>query len=99
MVLAVIVMGAIYIRPSELLVEVRYSDFSQAGFYRDKWYYLLSFVVFAVGIGVAHSAIAAKIYRLKGRVAAISFLWLSVAILLVAAVYIRAILNIVKLSQ
>lgn len=97
--MVIVVMGAVSIRPSELLVPVRFSGFSVSGFYTDKWYYLLTFVGYALGILVLHSAIAAKLYRLKGRVAAISFLWLSVAVLVVAAVYIRAILHILSLSQ
>ena len=97
-ILVIIIIGAIYIRPSDLQVPVRYSGFGITHFYRDKWYYEIAFIVFAVLVAVFHTLISAKLLEVKGRQFALGFLWLTVVILAIAMVFILAILRVAALS-
>lgn len=94
----IIITGAAYIRPSDLQVPVRYSGFGITHFYRDKWFYEILFIVFAMLVAVAHTLISAKLLQIKGREFALGFLWLTVIILVVSAVFILAILRVASLS-
>lgn len=95
----IVLMGAFQIRPSELQVPIRYSSFGITNFYRDRWYYLLGFIFFAVMVAIMHVLISLKLYESKGRQLAIAFIWLSVITLVIASVFIYAILRVVSLSQ
>lgn len=95
----ILILGAVNIRPSELQVPVRYTSFGITNFYRDKWYYLLAFLLFAIAVAVFHVLIGIKLYALKGRGIAVSFVWLSVVLLSVASVSIYAVFRVVSLSQ
>ena len=95
----IIVMGAANIRPSELQIPVRYTSFGITNFYRDRWYYLLSLVLFAVVIAVMHTLVSVRLYTAKGRGLAVSFVWLSVIVLIIASVFIFAIFRVASLSQ
>lgn len=99
MTLVIILIGAANIRPSELQVPVRYTSYGITNFYRDKWYYLISLVLFAVAMSVMHMLISLKLYTVKGRGLAVSFVWLSVIMLVIAAVFMYAVLRVVALSQ
>lgn len=99
MVVVVIVIGAIYIRPSDLQVPVRYSSFGITNFYREKWYYLLGFMVFALMMAVFHTGISLRLLAAKGRPFAIVFLWLTITLLAVTAVTFLALFRVVSLSQ
>ncbi len=57
---------ALQIRPSELQLPVRYTSFGSTNFYRDKWYYLLSFVFFGIFVMLMNLAISLKLYEHKG---------------------------------
>lgn len=99
LVVVIIILGASYIRPSDLQVPVRYSSFGITNFYRDKWYYLISFVLFGLLIVVMHTGISLRLLSAKGRPFALGFIWLSIAMLSVAAVTIYALFRVVTLSQ
>jgi hypothetical protein len=96
--LLVVVYLAFTIHSSELQIVIHYTSFGTTNFYRDKWYYLLSFVVFVIIMAVAHTAITYKLLEKKGREFAISFVWLSVLLILVAAALFYQILKIASLS-
>lgn len=97
-IIVIIVIGTIYIRPSDLQVPVRYSGFGITHFYRDKWYYEIAFIVFAMIVAVLHTLISAKLLETKGRQFALGFLWLTVVILAISTVFILAILRVAALS-
>ena len=97
-ILVIIIIGAIYIRPSDLQVPVRYSGFGITHFYRDKWYYEIAFIVFALLVALFHTLISARLLEVKGRQFALGFLWLTTIILVIAAVFILAILRVAALS-
>ncbi len=86
------------IHPSELQVVVHYTSFGPTNFYRDKWYYLLTFVGFIVLSAVIHSVISYKLLETKGRELAAAFLWLSILLVLIAAALFYQILKIASLS-
>lgn len=96
--LVIVLIGVVYIRPSDLQVPVRYSGFGITHFYRSKWYYEMVFIVFAVLVAVFHTLISAKLLDVKGRQFALGFLWLTVVILVIAAVFTLAIFRVAALS-
>ncbi len=99
LIIAIIIIGAIYIRPSDLQVPVRYSAFGITHFYRDRWYYEVVFIVFALLVATFHTLISARLLEVKGKQFALGFLWLTVVILAISAVFILAILRVATLSQ
>jgi hypothetical protein len=72
------------LRPSDLQVAVHYTSYGETTFYRDKWYYLISFVVFGVVVAIMHTILTAKLYTQGRRQMAFLFLGLSFAVLFVA---------------
>ena len=99
LVVVIIVLGATYIRPSDLQLPVRYSSFGITNFYRDKWYYLINFILFGLLVLVMHTGISLRLLAAKGRSFALAFLWMTVAMLLIASVTIYALFRVVTLSQ
>jgi hypothetical protein len=99
LVIVIIVLGFIYIHPSDLQLTVRYSSFGITNFFRDKWYYLISFVGFALLLLVMHTGISLRLLSAKGRTFALAFLWMSVAMLVITTVTIFALFKVVSLSQ
>src|SRR4051812_31499751 len=52
---------------SELQVVNHYMAFGTTNFYRNKWYYLLSFIGFGVVVMTVNVVLAVKLYSEKGR--------------------------------
>lgn len=73
---------AFAVRPSELQQVTHYTAFGVTNLYRDQWFYLLGFAVFAVLVAFLHIAIAIKIYITKGHPLAIMFAWLGIGVLI-----------------
>ena len=90
---------ALQIRPSELQLPVRYTSFGSTNFYRDKWYYLLSFVFFGIFVMLMNLAISLKLYEQKGRQLSILFLGLSAAIIVIAYFVISSLFRIALIPQ
>lgn len=82
------------LRPSDLQVAVHYTAFGATSFYREKWYYLLSFVVFGLILAVIHTMLIIKLYVQERRQMAILFAWFSVLILLIAWIITRSVLKV-----
>ena len=82
------------LRPSDLQVAVHYTAYGETNFYREKWYYLLSFVGFGLILAIIHSAIAIKLYVLERRQLAIFFLWVSLLILVIGWFLTSAVLRV-----
>jgi hypothetical protein len=89
---------AISIRASELQVVVHYTSFGNTNFYRDKWYYLLTFALLVVLMAITHIVLVYKILQSKGRSYAIPFVWLSLLMVLIAAAIFYQVLKIASLS-
>lgn len=99
LMLAIIIIAAIYIRPGELRIPVRYSRFDSKIYTLEQWYYLLNYVLFAVIVWVAHLLVSAKLYQAKGRIFALSFVAAGVTVLVVTLVYFLSIVKVVTLTQ
>lgn len=79
---------------SDVQVAVHYTAYGGTNFYRDKWYYLISFIVFGASVAVLHTALILKLYALERRQLAMLFACLSLLILLIAWAITRSILKV-----
>lgn len=84
-------MPIVNLNPSSKQVFVRYSDLSS--YSNSDWWYLTSFSVIAVAIGVGHTLLAARLYSKRGRDISRLFLGISVVILVVAICFLRNIIG------
>jgi hypothetical protein len=75
-------------------VPYRYDGFSATGIFRDNGAYLLNFVFFAVAIPIVNSLVSLKMYSVRGRSVGLGILWLTVAIMLSAIIFVVALLNL-----
>jgi len=82
--LAYCIYVGVSLHPSDLQVAVHYTAFGETTFYREKWYYLISFIVFGTLLGSVHTALIMKIYGQGRRQMALLFTFLSMLILLIA---------------
>ena len=98
-VLLVVIAAAVYIRPGELKVPVRYSFFDSRKYALEQWYYLLNFVFFAILTLALHTLVSAKLYHTKGRQFALGFAALGIAVLSIGSVFFLSIFKVVSLSQ
>lgn len=86
------------LRPSELQVVTHYSAFGTTNFYRDKWFYLVGFVVFGLVNAIVYGALACKIFMHKGRALAIPFAWMGVVVMFVAISVLYQVLKVASLT-
>lgn len=91
---SLIVYIAATVHPSDLQLVTHYTAFGITHLYRDQWFYLLSFIGFAVLVAFLHIAIAIKLYITKGHPLAIMFVWLGIGIVMFAWVTAISIINV-----
>lgn len=72
------------LHPSDLQVAVHYTAYGETSFYRDKWYYFITFVVFGGVMALVHTILTAKLYAQGRRQMALVFLGLSALVLVIA---------------
>lgn len=89
---------AMSIRASELQVVVRYTGFGITNYYRDKWYYLLSFIAFIIVLLVIHYMMAFKMYRIKGKNMARVMLTLFIILVVISTTIFYNLLKIASLT-
>jgi hypothetical protein len=82
------------LRPSDLQVAVHYTAFGPTGFYRQQWYYLITFVVFGLLVAVMHTAVIVKMHTQGRRQMALLFGWISFLLIVIAFFMTRAVLKI-----
>jgi len=82
------------VHPSDLQLVTHYTAFGVTHLYRDQWFYLLSFVGFAVLVAFLHIAISIKLYITKGHPLAIMFAWFGIGVILFAWVTAISIINV-----
>lgn len=92
--LAYCIYVAVSLQPSDLQVAVHYTAFGGTSFYREKWYYLTSFIVFGLIIATVHTALILKLYTQERRQMAILFGWLSLLIIVIAWIVTSSVLGI-----
>ena len=97
-IIAAILM-ATQIQPVDLQVTNRYSSFGIAKFYRDKWYYLLSFVLSVVIVAIMNTLISLKLYDAKGGQLARFYVILSIITVIIGTVFMYGVLRVASLSQ
>jgi hypothetical protein len=86
------------VHQTDLKVVTHYTAFGATNFYRDQWYYLITFVLFGIIIAVGHSLIALKIFAIKGLELSLAFIWMSVIMVGIAAVIIHQVLKVAALT-
>lgn len=98
---ALLLAGIIYalfvsfsLEQSDLQVAIRYTAFGDTHFYRSKWYYLLSFVVFGLTVAVVHIGIAIKLFNRQLRQLSVAFLLLSLLLMAIGWIITLSILEI-----
>lgn len=82
------------VRPSDLQLVTHYTAFGVTHLYRDQWFYLFTFVGFAVLVAFLHVAIAIKVFITKGHPLAVMFLWLGIGVILFAWITAISIINV-----
>jgi hypothetical protein len=82
------------LRPSDLQVAVHYTAYGDTSFYREKWYYLITFVIFGILIAVMHTTLIVKLYMQGRRQIALLFAWLSLLLVVIAFFITHAILRV-----
>jgi hypothetical protein len=92
--IAFVIYIALTVHPCDLQLVTHYTAFGVTHLYRDQWFYLLSFIGFAVLSTFLHIAIAIKIYVTKGHPLAIMFLWLGIGIIIFAWITAISIINV-----
>ena len=91
---AFIIYIAVSVQPSEVPLVTHYTAFGVAHIYRDQWYYLFTFGVFALVVALVHIALTIKMYTQKGYHMALLVAWTGIGILLFAWVIAAAIINV-----
>lgn len=96
--LFIIVSGLLNIRPSDIQVPVRYSAYGVTNLYREKWYYLLSFIVAGLLFLVIHPLISLKLFQEKGRDFAVAFSAITVILCFIGILITLAVFRVVSIS-
>ncbi len=89
---------ALSLSPSDLQLAIRYTSFGETNFYRNVWYYLLTFVLFGLMYLLVHVGIVVKLYVSDMRPLAIAFAWVSLIVLVLMFAYTHSVLGIAYLS-
>lgn len=85
---------AVALEPSDLQVATRYTAFNDIHFYRSKWYYLLSFILFSCSIIALHISLAIKLFARNQRQVAIGLLAFTILMFIVIWILTRSVLQI-----
>jgi len=100
---AIFVLGAAYItyvifalQPNASWLPTHYSAFGETHFYRDKWYYFISFAIFGLLFIVLHIGLLVKLASQALRPLAIAFGWLSLLTIFLIFIYTYSVLHIVS---
>jgi hypothetical protein len=96
--MAYIIYVGFNLKSSDLQLAIRYTSYGETHFYREKWWYLLSFIGMGLLFVVAHISLVAKLLAINMRQLAQSFAWLSLIILVLMFAYTYSVLNIAYLN-
>ena len=86
------------VKGSDLQLVIHYTSFGSTNFYRDKWYYLLTFPVFVILMVSMHVILTYRVLTTKGKDLAVAFMWLSIFMLFIGASLAYQVLKIASLS-
>jgi hypothetical protein len=82
------------LRPSDLQVAIHYTAYGETNFYREKWYYLISFILFGLIVAVVHTTLTIKLYLQGRRQIALLFVGLSFLVMIIASFLAWSVLRI-----
>ncbi len=80
------------LNPNRPKVWARYSDINN-GYAQSDWWYLISFSVIAIVLGIGHNLISARLYSKRGKDIARLFLGVSIVITMVALKFLMSIIG------
>lgn len=103
--LLIAVIGVVYLvyiglslAPTDLQIATRYTSFGGTQYYRNKWYYLLTFVLFDMAIVASHLGLIVKLATREMRPLAVAFGWLSIIMLGLLFFFTFSVLGVAYLS-
>lgn len=103
--IGIIVASAVYVlyvalslHASDLQLAIRYTSYGETHIYRDKWYYLLSFIGLGLVFMAVHIGVMVKLHMNGLRQLGYAVGWLSVVMLALMFIYTHAVLGIAYLS-
>lgn len=85
-------MPIVNLNSSHPKVWARYSDVS-TGYQQSDWWYLISFSIIAVVLGIGHILMSARLFTKRGKDIARLFLGVSIAITIIALRFLMSILG------
>lgn len=86
------------LNPTELQVATRYTAFGETQYYRNKWYYLIGFVVFGGVMAVMHVVLIAKLRSRGMRPLAIALGLCTFILFAILFIVARSVLAVAYLS-
>lgn len=86
------VLPIINLNPSKPKVYARYSDISN-GYSSDDWWYLISFSIIALTLGIGHNLLSIKLYTKRGKDIARLFLGVSIVMTVIAIKFLLSIIG------
>jgi hypothetical protein len=95
--IVLVVMTFFSIHVSDVQLPVRYSGYGSTSIYRDRWYSLLSFVLFALLTGGINGYLIIKLHALR-RNLSLGFAMVSLAMGIVALVVAAAVFRLAAVS-
>lgn len=96
--IAYIIYVSLSLSPTELQVATRYTAFGGTQYYRNKWFYLIGFIVFGLLITVLHIGTMLKLEARGMRPLAVSFGWLSILLMVILFLITFSVLGVAYLS-
>lgn len=92
--LSYITYTALALRPSDLQVATHYSAFGDTHYYRNSWYYMITFIVFGITMVGIHLALVVKLLNNNLRGLSVAFAYFSLFLLIIATIYTHSVLGI-----
>lgn len=94
---AYITISSFMIHASDLQVVIHYSSFGETNFYRDRWYYLVTFIGMGALVALTHIGIMGKLLTLEKRHVAIVVGWMTIVLIVVAFLLTKSVLQVASL--
>ncbi|HEY1086011.1 MAG TPA: hypothetical protein VGE34_04800 [Candidatus Saccharimonadales bacterium] len=105
LVVALVVAAIVYavyvslsVSPTELQIATRYSAFGETQYYRNKWYYLLTFIGFGAILAIVHISLMAKLVARSMRSQAIGLGLFSLILIGILFLVTHSVLGVAYLS-
>ena len=89
--------GIFLINPNDTQIATKYSAFDETQYYRNQWYYLISFIIFPVFIGILHTILVAKMYMRNMVQYSYGFAVITLVLLLISVFIIGSVFGIAYL--